>query len=128
MIKVVLSTLHTYKGSMQVSMKNRNYTQCLNNSAEGSSTKVISSELYKKVCKILCNTDMDSNDTINKTSKQSYNEAYKTFINNSKMLLKSFGEDDKYIREKINDIKSNLVYDKITGNVYDKRYLETEYR
>lgn len=128
MIKVVLNTLHTYKDSMRASMKNGDYAQSLNNSAEGSSTKVISSELYKKVCKILCNTDTDSNDIINETSKQSYNEAYKTFIKNSKMLLKSFGEDDKYIREKINDMKSNLVYDKVTGNIYDKRYLETEYR
>lgn len=122
MTKVVLDTLRTYKNSM----KNENYAQCLNNSAEGSSTKVISSELYKKVCKILCNTAMDLNDDISTTSKQSYSEAYKTFINNSKLLLKAFGENDKYIRAKINDIKSNLVYDKLTGNVYDKRYLNAE--
>lgn len=126
MIKVVLNTLHICDDSIQVSVPNHNNAQCLNDTAENSSTKVISSELYKKVCKILCNTDMNSNDTIGGTLMQSYSEAYKTFIYNSKILLKALGKDDKYIRQKINDMKSNLVYDKITGNLYDKRYLDTE--
>lgn len=126
MIKVVLNTLHTYNRSIQTSIINENDSQSLSNTAKDSSKKVISSELYKKVCKILCNTDIDSNDSIWETSIQSYSEAYKTFIYNSKMLLKSLGEDDKYIRQKINDMKSNLVYDKVTGNIYDKRYLDAE--
>lgn len=121
MIKVILNTLHTDNSLIQ--SPNENDTQCLdNNTVEDSSTKIISSELYKKVCKILCNTNMDSNNTIIKTSKQSYSQAYKTYIDNAKMLLKTLGENDKYIRQKINDMKSNLVYDKITGGVYDKRY------
>lgn len=128
MIKVILNALLTDNSSMQNSNENDNDVQCLdNNTTKGSSTKIINSELYKKVCKILCSTDMDSNDTISKTSKQSYNEAYEAYIDNCKMLLNALGEDDKYIRQKFNDMVSNLVYDKITGGVYDKRYLDAEY-
>jgi|GEM_PF-2966988 len=127
MIKVILNALHTDNSSMQPPSEND--TQCLNNNAvENSSTRIINLELYKKVCKILCSTDMNSKDSIQKTSKQSYIEAYKAYIDNLKMILKASGEDDKYIQHKINDMESNLVYDKITGGIYDKRYLDTEYR